>query len=253
LFEAAHGGTIFLDEISNTSSGLQAKLLRVIQEREVRRIGETKGRTVDVRVIVATNTSLEALVQQRLFRQDLLYRLKVLHIKVPPLRNRREDIPLLAENFVDKLNAAQRSKKYATPKFIENLAALTYPGNVRELQNVVERSYVFAKGTAITAVAADPASSNPAPGIDEVQRWFKELSEGRKDFWSEIHEPYKRRDISREKIVALIDLGLRTTRGNYKTMASLFKLKDKDYRRFMDFLRRGDCLLDFRPYRKMAQ
>ena len=154
---------------------------------------------------------------------------------------------------MDKLNIMQRSKKYATPKFIENLSTLSYPGNVRELQNVVERSYVFAKGTAITAVAADRASNNPAPGIDEVQRWLKDLSEGRKDFWSEIHEPYKRRDISREKIVALIDLGLRTTRGNYKTMASLFKLKDKDYRRFMDFLRRGDCLLDFRPYRKMAQ
>ena len=253
MFEAAHGGTIFLDEISNTSAGLQAKLLRVIQEREVRRIGETKGRTVDVRVIVATNTSLEALVQQRLFRQDLLYRLKVLHVRVPPLRNRREDIPLLAEHFVDKLNVAQHLKKYATPKFIENLGTLSYPGNVRELQNVVERSYLFAKGAAIIAVAADQSASSPAAGIDEIQRWFKELSEGRKDFWAEIHEPYKRRDISREKIVALIDLGLRTTRGNYKTMASLFKLKDKDYRRFMDFLRRGDCLLDFRPYRKMAQ
>ena len=253
MFEAAHGGTIFLDEISNTSAGLQAKLLRVIQEREVRRIGETKGRTVDVRVIVATNTSLDALVQQRLFRQDLLYRLKVLHIKVPPLRNRREDVPLLAEHFVDKLNVAQQLKKYATPKFIENLGALSYPGNVRELHNVVERSYLFAKGTAITTVAGDQGAGGPAAGIDEIQRWFKELSEGRKDFWAEIHEPYKRRDISREKIVALIDLGLRTTRGNYKTMASLFKLKDKDYRRFMDFLRRGDCLLDFRPYRKMAQ
>src|SRR5439155_3321013 len=88
--------------------------------------------------------------------------------------------------------------------------------------------------------------------IDEVQSWFNELSEGRTDFWSAIHNRYKRRDISREKVVALVDFGLRSTRGSYKTMASMFRLKGREYRRFMDFLRRNDCLLDFRPYRKAA-
>ena len=86
--------------------------------------------------------------------------------------------------------------------------------------------------------------------MDEVQSWFKELSEGRKDFWSTVHNRYKRRDISREKVLALVDLGLRSTRGSYKTMASMFHVKETDYRRFMDFLRRNECLLDFRPYRK---
>jgi len=117
LFEAAHGGTLFLDEISNTSAGLQARLLRVIQEREVRRIGETKGRTVDVRLIVATNTNLDQLVKQKQFRQDLLFRLKVLHIPMPPLRNRREDIPQLVETFVAKLNARIGKRNTLLPDF----------------------------------------------------------------------------------------------------------------------------------------
>src|SRR5437667_7221220 len=109
LFEAAHLGTIFLDEISNTTPALQAKLLRVIQEREVRRIGETKGRAIDVRLMVASNQNLEALANDGQFRKDLFYRLKVLHIKVPPLRSRRDDIPMLAHAFLRKLNTSNQT------------------------------------------------------------------------------------------------------------------------------------------------
>src|SRR5205085_8367890 len=108
LFEAAHRGTIFLDEISNTTAALQGKLLRVIQEREIRRIGETKDRPIDVRVIVATNRNLEEMVPEGRFRKDLLYRLQVLYIKVPPLRSRREDIPMIAHAFLQKLNASNK-------------------------------------------------------------------------------------------------------------------------------------------------
>jgi transcriptional regulator with GAF, ATPase, and Fis domain len=253
LFEAANGGTIFLDEISNTSSGLQAKLLRVIQEREIRRIGDTKGRTVDVRLIAATNTNLDTLVQQRQFRQDLLYRLKVLHIRVPSLRDRVVDIPQLAESFVNKLNAAHGLKKHVTPTFLDRLAAMTFPGNVRELQNVVERAYFFAKGPGIHNVPVDKrlTTTTTASNLHEVDCWFRDLAEGRKNFWSAVHDPYKRRDIPREKVVALVDIGLRTTRGSYKSLASLFQVKEDEYRRFMDFLRRNRCRLDFRPYRKL--
>jgi DNA-binding NtrC family response regulator/tetratricopeptide (TPR) repeat protein len=254
LFEAANGGTIFLDEISNTSSGLQAKLLRVIQEREVRRIGETKGRSIDVRLIAATNTNLDSLVQQRQFRQDLLFRLKVLHIRVPALRDRLTDIPQLAEAFVNKLNAAQSLKKHVTAAFLDRLSALNYPGNVRELQNLVERAYFFTKGSAINNVPADHKSSSAGShsgSVDEVHSWFKELAEGRQSFWAGVHDRYKRRDIPREKVVALVDMGLRTTRGSYKSLAALFQVKEDEYRRFMDFLRRNRCRLDFRPYRKL--
>jgi DNA-binding NtrC family response regulator/serine/threonine protein kinase/tetratricopeptide (TPR) repeat protein len=250
LFEAAHGGTIFLDEISNTSAAVQVRLLRVIQEKEVRRIGETKGRSIDVRLIAATNTSLESLVQQRQFRQDLLFRLKVLHIKVPPLRNRRDDIPALVDSFIARLNSTHKTKKHVTAAFLQELSLRTFSGNVRELQNLVERAYVFAKGSAISVL---PADGDPtAETVDEVSAWFKDLTEGRKDFWSAIHDRYKRRDIPREKVIALVDLGLRSTRGSYKTLAAMFRVEEGDYRRFMDFLRRNSCRLDFRPYRKLA-
>jgi DNA-binding NtrC family response regulator len=233
---------------------LQAKLLRVIQEREVRRIGETKGRPVDVRLIVASNQRLEALAEAGQFRKDLLYRLNVLHIRVPPLRNRREDIPMLAHAFLQKLNVSNKTRKYFASGVIENLSAQTFAGNVRELQKAVERAFFLTKGIMITDVAlrAPSAEAAAAGSADEVQVWFKEISEGRKDFWSAIHKGYKHRDISREKILAFVDFGLRSTRGSYKEMAERFRLKEAEYRRFMDFLRRNDCLLDFRPYRKAA-
>jgi len=252
LFESAHRGTIFLDEISNTTTILQAKLLRVIQEREVRRIGETKGRTIDVRVIVASNQSLQLLADAGQFRKDLLYRLRVLHIKLPPLRSRHDDIPMLAQAFLKKLNTANKTTKYFAAGVVDYLAMQRFPGNVRELQNAIERAFFLAKGIMITEVPLEGNTSADKSSAEEVQNWFKDLSEGRKDFWSAIHNRYKRRDISREKVVALVDFGLRATRGSYKTMASTFRLKEREYRRFMDFLRRNDCLLDFRPYRKAA-
>jgi transcriptional regulator with GAF, ATPase, and Fis domain len=251
LFEAANRGTIFLDEISNTTPALQARLLRVIQEREVRRIGETKDRPIDVRLIVASNRNLEELVTEGRFRKDLLYRLKVLYIKVPPLRNRREDIPMIAHAYLQKLNATNKLKKYCAPGVIDHLAAQNFPGNVRELQNAIERAYFFSKGNLIHDI---PVQDQPmtAAHRDEVQAWFKDLSEGRQDFWLTVHDRYKRRDITREKVVALVDLGLRSSGGSYKALASKFHLKRNEYRRFMDFLRRNKCLLDFRPYRQAA-
>jgi len=250
LFEAAHRGTIFLDEISNTSPAVQAKLLRVLQEREVRRIGETKGRPVDVRLIVASNANLDALVQDERFRKDLLYRLKVLHIKLPPLRNRREDIPMLAHAFLDRLNLTNKTRKHFAPGVVNHLLTHSFPGNVRELQNAIERAFFSARGTIIEEIPLEHRTEEVS--TNEVQTWFKDLADGRKDFWSAVHNRYKRRDISREKVIALVDFGLRSTRGSYKMMASMFRLKENEYRRFMDFLRRNDCLLDFRPYRKAA-
>jgi transcriptional regulator with PAS, ATPase and Fis domain len=252
LFEAAHHGTIFLDEISNTTPALQAKLLRVIQEREVRRIGETKGRPVDIRLVVASNQRLEALAEDGAFRKDLLYRLKVLHIKVPPLRNRRDDIAMLAHAFLQKLNSANKARKYLSPEVIDRLTTYNFPGNVRELQNAMERAFFSTRGTTISEVPLEAQAAHDSSAAEDVQSWFKDLAEGRKDFWSAVHNKYKRRDISREKVMALVDFGLRSTRGNYKTMAAKLRLKEKDYRRFMDFLRRSECLLDFRPYRKLA-
>ena len=141
LFEAAHRGTLFLDEVGETSPSMQVKLLRALQERKIRRVGGTDEQEVDVRVISATNIPLERLVQERRFREDLFYRLQVIPIRTPPLRERREDIPLLAEHFL-KLFAKQMGK--GTAKISEAAMALltrhAWPGNVRELENVIERA-----------------------------------------------------------------------------------------------------------------
>jgi two-component system response regulator PilR (NtrC family) len=251
LFEAANRGTIFLDEISNTSLALQATLLRILQEREVRRVGDTQGRPIDVRLIVATNSDLDSLARSGRFRHDLLYRLKVLHINLPPLRNRRDDIPLLAALFLNRLNTVHKQQKRFADGALSQLAFHSFPGNVRELQNLVERSFFLTKDSSIGPIVVQETRQVRSES-DDVVSVFKDLTEGRKDFWTAVHDRYKKRDISREKVIALMDMGLRSTRGSYKMLASLFHV-GKSYRRLMDFLRRNDCLLDFRPYRKSAE
>jgi DNA-binding NtrC family response regulator/tetratricopeptide (TPR) repeat protein len=252
LFEAAHRGTIFLDEISNLSLAAQGKLLRVLQDREVRKIGSTVGKLVDVRLIAATNRNLEKLAQQGTFRKDLLFRLKVLYFFLPPLRDRKSDIPLLATTFLERLNAANQTTKYFGPGIMQRLINYSYLGNVRELNNVIERAYYSARTVVVNQIDFLRDSSTSIDTSHDTESWFKDLSEGGEDFWRAVQEPYKRRDIPREKIVALIDYGLRETRGSYKSMASRFQIPKHEYRKFMDFLRRSRCLLDFRPYRKLG-
>jgi transcriptional regulator with PAS, ATPase and Fis domain len=151
-FEAAHGGTIFLDEINSTSAKLQVKLLRVLQEREFERVGESRTIRVDVRVIAATNASLEDLVSHGEFREDLYYRLNVIPVVLPPLRERRDDIPLLARSFL-KRYAEQHACPVPelTPSAVEALKAHDWPGNVRELENTLERLVVLADSGPVTA------------------------------------------------------------------------------------------------------
>jgi two-component system response regulator PilR (NtrC family) len=141
FFEEAHGGTIFLDEIGELPAALQAKLLRVVQERTFRAVGGTEDVSVDVRILSATNRELEQEVINHRFREDLFYRLNVIHIHVPPLRERREDIPLLAAHFLTKYSARLGKEITALSKFaLEMLADYDFPGNVRELENIIERS-----------------------------------------------------------------------------------------------------------------
>ncbi len=149
-FELADGGTIFLDEIGDISSAMQVKLLRVLQEQTFERVGGEKTVEVDVRVITATNKDLDEEVREGRFREDLLYRLKIIPLDLPPLRGRTEDIPVLAAHFVSKL--ARRTRSSATGVADEALAALqtyAWPGNVRELENVIEQALVFADGEVI--------------------------------------------------------------------------------------------------------
>jgi two-component system response regulator PilR (NtrC family) len=141
LFEVADGGTIFLDEISEMTLAMQVKLLRVLQERTVRPVGSTSEISVDVRVIAATNRDLDKAVAENLFREDLYYRLNVIPIRVPPLRERREDIPLLTNHFLKKYaSAASRSILRVHKDSFDSLCDYEWPGNVRQLENTVERA-----------------------------------------------------------------------------------------------------------------
>jgi DNA-binding NtrC family response regulator len=151
LFEAADTGTIFFDEISSIGMETQAKLLRVMQEREFMRLGATKTVKVDVRIIAATNTDLEELIRIKQFRKDLYYRLNVIKIELPPLRDRRDDIPILVKHFLD-LYTKENSKDIegVSEDVLEILERNPWPGNVRELENLIERAVVFAKAKIIT-------------------------------------------------------------------------------------------------------
>ena len=151
-FEAAHGGTIFLDEINSVSQNVQVKLLRVLQEHEFERVGDTKTITVDCRIIAATNRDLVSLIEEEKFREDLYYRLNVLPVFLPPLRERPDDIGLLAEHFLRRY--AEENSRNVTGianDALGYLKAYIWPGNVRELQNYIERAIVLAEGNTITS------------------------------------------------------------------------------------------------------
>ena len=143
LFEIASGGTLFLDEIGDTTPGLQKKLLRALQEGVIRRVGGGDLIEVDVRIISATNKDLNREVERGNFREDLYYRLNVINVGLPPLRDRLDDVPLLADAFVRDLNHDSPLPKKITPEFLSALTAYDWPGNIRELQNQVRRAFAL--------------------------------------------------------------------------------------------------------------
>jgi two-component system response regulator HydG len=161
-FRQADGGTLFLDEIGETSPAMQAKLLRVIQEREFQRVGGDETLSVDVRILAATNRDLETDVKNGTFREDLFYRLNVVTVEMPPLRDRLDDIPLLAQHFMKQFAARNRKTvKGFTPQAMDLLIKYAWPGNVRELENAVERSVILLTGDYITEREL-PLSITPA-------------------------------------------------------------------------------------------
>jgi transcriptional regulator with PAS, ATPase and Fis domain len=151
-FEAADTGTVFLDEIGDVPPSIQVKLLRVLQEREIERLGSNKTRHIDVRVLAATNVDLRVALENGTFREDLYYRLNVLPMNIPALRERKEDIPYLAGHFVNKLAQEMVGREVRlTEAAIQKLAAYSWPGNVRELENVIERSIVLSSSSSLDA------------------------------------------------------------------------------------------------------
>ena len=235
LFEEANGGTMFLDEIANTSRRFQAKLLRVLQDKQVRRLGDVAVRTLDLRVISATNCELAAMVRKGEFREDLYYRLNVFPIHVPPLRRRMEDLPILVEHLL-------HARKGISENAMAKLMGYAFPGNIRELENILESAVCIAAG--ITIHEDDiilPLEPSHAQLVEDIILG---------NFWDSVARPFAERLITRTHMEHLIRQGLERTRGSYRKMLPLFRLPDTDYKRFMDFLRRHHCIVDFRQYRK---
>lgn len=171
LFEEANGGTLFLDEIGDLSLTLQAKLLRVLQDKQIRAVGGTQLKAIDVRIIAATHRDLHAMAKDGLFREDLFYRLNVVPIRVPSLRERIEDIPLLVESFIRKFAAQNNSAITGiAPEALAVLMAHPWPGNVRELENVIERAIVLSRGDRIEkSVILDSAFQQSKQNIEQLQ------------------------------------------------------------------------------------
>jgi len=237
LFEEANGGTLFLDEIANTSRRFQAKLLRALQDRQIRRLGDVIARKVDIRVIAATNCDLRRLIHLGDFREDLFYRLNVFSIRVPPLRERLEDIPLLVEFIL-------QGRCRISAGALDKLQSWEFPGNVRELENIVE-SAIY---TAETDTIEDrdillPGETRRVPEDEIVID----------NFWDSVARPLADRQITRHHVEHVIRKGLMQTEGSYRRLVRLFKLPESDYKRFMDFLRRHRCNIDYRQYRRKPE
>ncbi len=170
-FEAAHGGTIFLDEIGDIPMTTQVKLLRVLEEKEIERVGDHKSIKVDVRIISATNRNLEKLLAEEHFREDLFFRINVFPLKIPSLRERREDIPILVENFIRQNNDRTDKKKLGiTPAAMEKLLMYDWPGNIRELRNAIEYAFVLCPGGEI---GINHLPVKIASGVKDEEKFFR--------------------------------------------------------------------------------
>ncbi|HEY1308780.1 MAG TPA: sigma-54 dependent transcriptional regulator [Vicinamibacterales bacterium] len=267
--ETAHGGTIFMDEIGEMSLRMQAMLLRFLETGEIQRVGSDRPMPpLDVRVVAATHRNLVQRVNDKSFREDLYYRLNVIHIEVPPLRERREDIPELLAHFLALFSRAHRMPEpEIRSDALQQLTSYDWPGNVRELKNVAERLVVGSRGGRIDAssLPRDFMGDGPsrarlgtsstraaAHGSAVLQERFERLMKDRVSFWSEVHKPFMDRDLTRDDVRELVRVGLAHTRGNYKMLVSAFNMPQRDYKRFLSFLRAYQCHVSFRQFRMLT-
>jgi DNA-binding NtrC family response regulator len=249
--EQAHRGTIFLDEIGEMSAQMQALLLRFLENGEIQRVGsDRKTTTVDVRVMTATNRRLIERVSRGDFREDLFYRLNVIHIEVPPLRQRREDIPALLDHFLKQF-AENHGVECLTLSHAAaaQLYAAEWPGNVRQLRNVAERLVVRARNSVITPADlpreilsfGDGAPRPSAPVRSRAELAFERMVRDGESFWTAVYAPFVARDLTRDDVRSLILRGLELTPGGYKALTHLFNIPATDCKRLLAFLRKYQC------------
>ena len=258
--ELADGGTIFLDEIGEMTLRMQGLLLRFMETGELQKVGADRaaGR-VNVRVITATNRNLRDMIAQGTFREDLFYRLNVVHLTVPSLRERREDIPALIEHFLAQFTRNNgHVVKGLAPETMRVLSEHSWPGNVRELENVIERLVVTGRNENVSpeelpmevrmhqGVGLRPKRERRRTVADDL---YKKLLEERESFWTSVYPLYMQREITRGNVRDLVRKGLEEARGNYKIVARLFNMEQREYKRFLNFLRKHDCQVPFKEYR----
>jgi len=264
--EMAHGGTIFMDEVGEMSLRMQALLLRFLETGEIQRVGSDRRLpALDVRVITATHRRLLERIADQTFREDLYYRLNVIHVEVPPLRDRREDIPVLLNHFLRTFSEThQIAVPDVTSEALKCLGAYQWPGNIRELKNVAERLVLRCRNGRITEEALPPEvwRSRVAPATAEVRQesqgpricemLFDRLVKDGDSFWSAVYEPFMARDLTRADVRELIRMGLEHTRGNYKLLVTGFNMPPEDYKRFLNFLRKYECHVPFQRFRMLT-
>jgi two-component system nitrogen regulation response regulator NtrX len=261
FLEQADGGTIFMDEVGEMTARMQVVLLRFLETGEIQRVGSDRPHTrVNARVIAATNRNLANRIGTGDFREDLYYRLNVVHIWIPPLRERRDDIPALLRYFLGVY-----ARQYAvdaplvSPEAEASLVQYEWPGNVRELRNFVERLTVRKANALVNAAdvalllgrqreTTEPAAPAPdsAPaaspaGVNAADGLFRRMVDEEECFWHVVHEPFMSRDLTREDVRAIIRKGLSFTHGNYKQLLRLFNMSEQDYKRFLNFLHKYGC------------
>jgi len=259
MLEKADEGSIFLDEIGEMSLRMQGMLLRFLETGELQKVGADRvGRSVNVRVIAATNRSLPEMVAQGQFREDLYYRINVINIHVPPLRDRREDIPLLVDHFFENMGRNNGNRPQISPETYVTLSEYPWPGNVRELANVIERMLVSGSGPEIgpddipievrtrRSISLRPKRERRRTVSDDL---LKRMIVNHESFWTAVYPLYMQREITRGNLRELVSKGLEEAKGNYKIVTKLFNMEPGDYKRFLNFLRKHDCQLPFRDYR----
>jgi transcriptional regulator with PAS, ATPase and Fis domain len=257
LLQIADTGTALLDEVGEMSLRMQAVLLRFLENGEVQRVGSRGGPSrANIRIIAATNRDLSREIEAGTFRLDVYYRLNVVQIVVPPLRDRAEDVPLLLEHFLSIYSCRhQQPRRMLTASAVSALTTYSWPGNVRQLKNIVERlalrgpqpiavSELQPEITGQQSAQSDSANVTPRTADGLYARMMAGES-----FWSVVYEPFMARDLTRTDVREIVRLGLRATRGSYTLLLQLFNMRPGDYKPLLNLLRAHGCHVRFQEFR----
>ncbi len=256
--EHARDGTVFFDEIGNISLEIQSKLLRVLEERKFSRIGENIEREAYCLFIFATNKDLEKMVEEGRFLSDLYYRIETFPLLIPSLRERREEVPKIAEGIWRRINLNVSNYKPLTDEETEILVGYDFPGNIRELEVILKRVFRFSERRDRKEVMKEEIERKKlkeVKGAEEnewhCQRIYKEMIEGGKSFWDVVWKPYLKHRLNWYQLLEILSLGLKESEGSLKGLLPKFNIEERDYKRFLDCLRKqGIRVRDLRDKRK---